>query len=107
VSSCTEFTIVYAPEVLNHLDAIEGKYHRLIRRVVGMYLSRHADVATKNRKPLEEPAPFGATWELRFGPNNRFRCFYDIDSETCTVSILAVGVKVRSRLTVGEEEFEP
>ena len=34
---------------------------------------------TRNRKPLEEPASFGATWELRFGPKNSFRVFYDVN----------------------------
>lgn len=58
-------------------------------------------------RPLEEPAPFGAAWELRFGPGNRFRLFYTVDTDSCTVLVLAIGTKVRSRLIVGEEEFEP
>jgi len=37
--------------------------------------------------------PFGATWELRFGSQNRFRIFYEIDSEALAVWVLAVGVK--------------
>ncbi len=51
--------------------------------------------------------PFGATWELRFGPKNRFRVFYEIDSETLAVSVLAVGIKEGNRLFIGQEEFTP
>ena len=28
---------------------------------------------------MEPPAPFDASWELRCGPKNRFRVFYDVD----------------------------
>jgi hypothetical protein len=55
---------------------------------------------------LEQPAPFAAPWELRCGPNNCFRVFYDVDSESQVVWVLAVGVKDRSRLLIGGEEYE-
>jgi len=51
-------------------------------------------------------AVFGAQWELRLGPDNRFRVFYQVNAENRAVRVLAVGVKDRSRLLVGEEEFE-
>jgi hypothetical protein len=51
--------------------------------------------------------PFGATWELRFGPANRLRVFYEIDFTTRSVQVLAIGVKERNRLFIGGEEFEP
>jgi mRNA-degrading endonuclease RelE of RelBE toxin-antitoxin system len=51
--------------------------------------------------------PFGATWELRFGPHNRFRAFYEVDSAEQTVYVLAIGVKERDRLLIGGEEFTP
>ena len=61
---------------------------------------------TRNRKPIEQPAPFGATWELRFGAKNRFRVFYEVDETEKIVLILAVGVKDREKLIVGSEEIE-
>ena len=61
---------------------------------------------TGNRKRLETPAPFDATWELRFGSDNRFRVLYEIDEVTRTVNILAIGVKDRNRLLIGGEEFK-
>ncbi len=101
------FTPTFAPEALEHLDGIERKYHTLLQREVDEQLSFEPDVATRNRKPLEQPAPFGAAWELRCGPQNRFRVFYDVDARAITVTILAFGVKVGNRLFFGGEEFQP
>ena len=64
------------------------------------------DAETRNRKPLRQPAVFAAQWELRFGPGNRFRVFYEIDRENREVYILAIGVKERDRLVIGGEEVE-
>ncbi len=100
-----KFSIIFAPEVLDHLDAIELKHHSLLERVIDEQLSFTPDVETRNRKLLEQPAPFDAIWELRFGPNNRFRLFYDIDEVDHRVFILAIGVKIRERLMIGGEEF--
>jgi hypothetical protein len=61
---------------------------------------------TRNRKPMESPAPFAATWELRCGPQNRFRVLYDVELEAGTVSVLAIGVKDRNRLVIGNEEYK-
>ena len=59
---------------------------------------------TTNRKPLRQPAPFGAAWEIRFGPDNRFRVLYDIDQEARVVQIMAIGEKQTERLFIGGEE---
>ena len=61
---------------------------------------------TTNRKPLRQPAPFGATWEIRFGPDNRFRALYDIDEEAQRVQIMAIGKEQRERLFIGGEEVQ-
>jgi hypothetical protein len=55
---------------------------------------------------LDQPAPFEASWELRCGPDNRFRVFYDVDSAAHEVQVLAVGVKDRSQLLIGGGEYE-
>jgi hypothetical protein len=68
-------------------------------------LSYTPEKSTRNRKPLEQPAPFGATWELRCGPNNRFRIFYEVDATELMVGVLAIGVKEGNKLFVGREEF--
>ncbi len=51
-------------------------------------------------------APFAATWEIRFGPDNRFRVLYDIDEEARVVQIVAIGEKQKERLVIGGEEVQ-
>ena len=101
-----KFTPTFAPEAIEHLDLIESKYHGLLRRTIKEQLTYTPTEETGNRKPLAQPAPFEASWELRCGPDNRFRVFYDVDSESQAVRVLAVGVKDRSRLLIGGEEYE-
>ena len=99
------FALVFAPEVVEHLRAIEHKHHNLIQTTIDEQLAFTPEKETKKRKLLEQPAPFGATWELRFGPANRFRVFYEVDIQSQPVQILAIGIKERNRLFIGREEF--
>ena len=101
-----QFTLSFAPQAIEHLDLIESKYHGLLRRAINEQLTHTPTEETRNRKPLDQPAPFEASWELRCGPDNRFRVFYDVDSASQAVHVLAVGVKDRSRLLIGGEEYE-
>ena len=98
------FTSTYDPEVKSHLREIEPKHHSLIVDKIEEQLKFQPDIQTRNRKPLEGPALLGADWEIRFGPDNRFRVFYRIDPESHKVVILAVGVKAKERLYIGGEE---
>lgn len=100
-----KFTLTFAPEAIDHLYSIPSKYHGLLRRTINEQLTSTPTQETKNRKPLEQPAPFDATWELRCGPDNQFRVFYDLDLVSQTVAVLAIGVKDRSRLLIGGKEY--
>jgi hypothetical protein len=87
---------------------MERKYLRLLEETIKVQLSFTPDQKTRNRKPLEEtPGLFGATWELRCGPGNRFRVFYEIVLDRREVWILAIGVKERERLHFAGKEFSP
>lgn len=99
------FTFEFAPEAIAHFDRIERKYHGLLREAIREQLAHTPTKETRNRKPLEEPAPFEASWELRCGPKNRFRVFYEVDLEGRTVWVLAIGVKERNQLFIGGEEY--
>ncbi len=101
-----KFALTFAPEAIGHLDGIEPKYHGILRRAIGEQLTSTPTLETRNRKALDQPAPFQATWELRCGPGNRFRVFYDVDPASQAVLVLAVGVKDRNRLRFGGEEYE-
>src|SRR6266851_3041911 len=100
------FALSFAPEAIEHLDLIDSKYHGLLRRAINEQLTYTPTAETRNRKPLDQPAPFGASWELRCGPDNRFRVFYEVDAASHEVQVLAVGVKDRNRLLIGPEEYE-
>ncbi len=101
------YTFVYANvTVKEHLRAIDAKYHALIRAAIAEQLQFEPAVETRNRKPLQQPAAFEARWEIRFGPDNRFRVLYDIDEGERQVLILAIGEKERERLLVGRKEIK-
>jgi mRNA-degrading endonuclease RelE of RelBE toxin-antitoxin system len=100
------YTLSFAPEAIKHLDRTEAKYHGLLRRAIREQLTHTPAEETRNRKPLDQPAPFEASWVLRCGPDNRFRIFYEVDSAAHQVRVLAIGVKDRNRLLIGGEEYE-
>jgi hypothetical protein len=100
------FELVYASQVKDHLKAIERKHYGLIRQEIEAQLQFEPEVETRNRKPLKRAVAFEAEWEIRFGPNNRFRVFDEVDRDAGAVYILAIGVKVRRRLYIGGEEVE-
>jgi mRNA-degrading endonuclease RelE of RelBE toxin-antitoxin system len=100
------FKLRYDQATKEQLESIPAKYHSLIRAVIEEQLLFEAESETRNRKPLRQPAPFEATWELRFGPDNRFRVLYGIDHERGEVQIQAIGVKRGNRLFVAGEEVE-
>jgi hypothetical protein len=100
------FELVYDPEALLHFVAIEPKYHSLIHDRIEEQLLFEPDVETKDRKLLRQPASFGAEWEIRFSPSNRFRVFYRVNRDVREVRVLAIGVKVSNRLYIGGQEVE-
>ncbi len=99
------YSLIYAPEVKKHLAAIEAKYHALIRQKIEEQLLFEPGAETRNRKPLRQPAPLAAEWEIRFGPDNRFRVLYEILEEGREVHVLAIGEKEGNRLLIGGEEI--
>jgi len=87
------------------LRSIETKYHSLIEEEIRTQLSFEPEVETRNRKPLRRPMTFGGQWELRLGPDNRFRVIYEVDADESRVRILAIGVRDRNRLLFGGKEY--
>jgi mRNA-degrading endonuclease RelE of RelBE toxin-antitoxin system len=100
------FELLYAPIVREQLRAIEPKHYSLIHQTVEEQLLFEPDVETRNRKPLKRPAGFGGVWELRFGANNRFRLFHEVDRNARRVRIVAIGEKRGERLFVGGREVK-
>jgi hypothetical protein len=52
--------LVYAPEVKEHLKAVERQHYSLIRETLQEQLLFDPDTETRNRKPLRQPAIFEA-----------------------------------------------
>jgi len=102
----TAFEVIFDMLALDHMDAIQTKYHSLIRKAVEEQLFSEPDTPTRNRKPLLRETAIGATWEVRCGPDNRFRIFYDVQRDQHLVVVLAIARKVGNQLLVGKEKFE-
>jgi len=100
------FDLIYAPQVKTHLQATERKFHSLIRSTIETQLQFEPNIETQNRKPLKKSVELGADWEIRFGPDNRFRVFYSVEQENRQVFILAIGMKRGNRLIIGREEVD-
>lgn len=101
------FELFYTTSFKVYLRAIERKYHPLIRKTIEEQLRFEPEGRTKNRKPLAEARIFAeGTWEIRFGPDNCFRVFYEVDRRHHAVRMLAVGIKKGNRLYIGGEEME-
>jgi hypothetical protein len=98
--------LAFVDAITEHLRAIDVKHRALVRQKIGEQLRFQPNVETRNRKPLKKPAVFGATWEIWFGPDNRFRVLYDFDVDARVVRVLAVGEKDKERLFIGGEEVE-
>jgi hypothetical protein len=98
------YTVAYDRATKMHLASIPRKYHALIRGRIEEQLSFTPTVVTRNRKPLDEPIVPTADWELRLGPDNRFRVFYRILVEERCVEVMGIAVKDRNRLYLGGQE---
>ena len=107
MSKRAPFEVIFDVRTLDHMDAIASKYHTLIRRTIEEQLTFEPDTATRDRKPLIRETALGATWEVRCGPVNRFRVFYDVHRDQRLVVILAIARRVGNQLFLGREKFEP
>lgn len=102
------FEIGYGALALAGMAKVERKHRSSVRQAIEEQLSHQPLVETRNRKALIKLARHGEeTWELRCGPSNRFRVFYQVDLDNRRVLVVAVAVKVGNRLYVGGEEFVP
>jgi len=100
-----QYELIYDTQIFEHVARIESKYHSLIKREIKKQLAFEPETETRNRKPLSRPSVLGTAWELRCGPNNRFRVFYRTDRESRQVHILAIGEKSGNILKIGGKEF--
>lgn len=95
------YRIEFSPEALEHLANITARERAIIVDQIEAHLAHEPDVETRQRKHLRPNPSF--PWELRI---EDLRVFYDIDSDSRCIVILAIGRKLRDRLLVGGREFD-
>jgi len=96
------YRIEYSPAAEEHLRALTVRHQASVLDEVDRQLVHQPTSATRNRKPMR-PNPL-APWELRIGT---LRVYYDVEDEPePRVVVLAVGIKLRDRVRIGDEEIE-
>ncbi len=94
------YRIAYSAATEEHLRALTTRQRATIFDRVDEQLAHQPTVETRNRKPMR-PNPV-APWELRVGD---LRVYYDVkEKPERVVTILAVGVKQRNRVIIGDKE---
>jgi mRNA-degrading endonuclease RelE of RelBE toxin-antitoxin system len=96
------YRIEYSPAAEEHLRALTARQQAIVLDRVDEQLAHQPSAETRNRKAMR-PNPI-APWELRIG---NLRIYYDVQEEPeAVVSVLAVGVKERNRVRIGNEVVE-
>ena len=93
--------IEYSPEAVEHVKALTAFQRTLVVDAVDEQLTHQPTLETRNRK-LMKPNIY-AQWELRV---RDLRVFYKVREEEGIVSIRGVGIKVRDRIRLGDEELD-
>ena len=84
------------------MKVLTARQRSTVLQTVERHLTIEPLVQTRNRKPLE--ANDLAPWELRVG---NLRAFYEVpDDSPLTVTILAIGIKMREKLMIAGEEYK-
>src|SRR4051812_39461140 len=96
------YRIEYSPEAVDHLRVLTAGQQSLLLSAVEAQLLHQPTVETRNRIFLRPNLL--ATWELRI---RNLRVYYAVEDEPEPVVLIrAVGVKVRNRVRIGNEEIE-
>lgn len=96
------YQIEFAESVKTHLQVLTVGQRATVLDAIERHVANEPLVETRNRKPLR-PNPV-APWELRVGT---MRVFYDVsEGPPQLVRVLAVGVKERNVLRIGDQEIQ-
>ena len=100
--SSVAYRVDYSPAALAHLRGLTRPQQVAILEGVDEHLAHQPDTETRNRKPMR-PNPL-APWELRLGD---LRVYYEVEhSPDAVVTVLAVGIKVRNVVFIGNEAID-
>ena len=99
-------TIRFDDETHSHFVRLTARQRSAVLAAIDEQLSHEPALETRNRKPMQADKPgFIAPWELRVAGN--LREYYDVqDGPAPIVLVIAIGVKTRSRVRIGDREVE-
>ncbi len=96
------YRIEYYPDAIEHLKELTKRNQSIIFNAIENQLTYQPNIETKQKKKMR-PNQI-APWELRVG---NFRIYYDIEIDSqSTVIILAIGIKERNKIYIGNKEVE-
>ena len=98
------FTLVYAPVVRLHLNAIDAKYDSLIREKIEETVALRARHQDPEQKAGKTTGCVSGGVGIAIRTRQPISPFYQIDRDKREVRIVAVEIKDRDRLLVGGEE---
>ena len=95
------YQLIFSEEAASHLKFLTAREQRIVIDAVEEQLPYQANIPTRNRQPMR-PNNL-ATWKLRLG---NLRVYYDIEESEQIVRILAIGVKERNQIRIGNRYLE-
>ena len=96
------YRIQYSPDAEDHLRGLTARQRAIVLDTIDRQLVHQPTTEARNRKPMR-PNPL-APWVLRVGG---LRIYYDVEeAPERVVLVRAVGIKLRSRVRCGREEYE-
>jgi mRNA-degrading endonuclease RelE of RelBE toxin-antitoxin system len=94
------YRIQYSSDTIGHFRWLSAGERSVLLDAVEEHLSFQPTVPTRNRKPLRPNSL--AAWELRVAD---CRVFYEVSEQPePLVTVLAIGLKIGSRLVIGGED---
>jgi mRNA-degrading endonuclease RelE of RelBE toxin-antitoxin system len=101
-TSVVPYRLDFSPDTVSHIRALPAPLRAIVLDSIGSQLRHEPTVETRHRKPMRPNAI--ACWELRVGT---CRVYYDVSEEPePVVTVLAIGIKVRTRVVIAGEEID-
>lgn len=100
------YTIRFDDKTNDHFATLTARQRATVLETIERQLLHQPTVETRNRKRMQADKPgFIAPWELRVGGD--LRVYYDVqDGSPDVVLVVAVGMKLRNRVRIGDLEIE-
>jgi mRNA-degrading endonuclease RelE of RelBE toxin-antitoxin system len=96
------YQVVFSEDAEEHLEFLSVRDQRIVFSAIEEQLPYQANVPTRNRQPMRSNNI--ATWKMRIV---NLWVYYDIEEEPePVVRILAIGVKVRNQVKIGNRYID-